>query len=72
VGNFAFMDPASLAATLTGAQTSATQMAMAAKMIRMNADNAASIVKVIESAQVNMTSLANVAAGVGQNLDISV
>jgi hypothetical protein len=66
------MNPATLAAALVGAQLSGAQMAMAAKMIRMNADNAASIVKVIEAAQQNMTSLANVAAGVGQAVNISV
>ena len=48
------------------------QMAVAAKMLRMNADNASSIVKVIEAAQQNMDTLANVAAGVGSNLDVSV
>lgn len=66
------MNPASLAAALAGAQASGAQMAMAAKMIRMNADNAASIAKVLEAAQQNLTSLANVAAGVGGNVDISV
>ena len=47
-------------------------MAMAAKMLRMNADNAASIVQVLDAAQKNIASLANVASGVGQNLNISV
>jgi hypothetical protein len=47
------------------------QMAVAAKMVRMNADNAASIVEVINAAQRNIASLANVAAGVGQNLNIT-
>ncbi|HEY2756666.1 MAG TPA: hypothetical protein VGJ01_13110 [Pseudolabrys sp.] len=66
------MDPASLAAALVGAQMSSVQMAMSAKMLRMNADSAASVAQMIDSAQQNMSSLANVAAGVGQNLDISV
>jgi hypothetical protein len=66
------MYPASLAAALAGAQASGAQMAMAAKMIRMNADNAASIAKVREAAQQNLKSLANVAAGVGRNVDITV
>ncbi len=66
------MNPASLAAALAGAQASGAQMAMAAKMIRMNADSAASIAKVLEAAQQNLNSLASVAAGVGQNVDISV
>jgi len=36
----------------------------------MNAENGASIVKVIDAAQQNLTSLANVATGVGQNVNI--
>jgi hypothetical protein len=47
------------------------QMAVAAKMLRMHADNAASIVEVLNAAQRNIASLANVAAGVGQNLNIT-
>jgi hypothetical protein len=66
------MDPVSLATALAGAQMSNAQMAMAAKMLRMNADNAASIVQVLDAAQKNIASLANVASGVGQNLNISV
>jgi hypothetical protein len=66
------MDPVSLATALAGAQMSDAQMAIAAKMLRMNADNAASIVQVLDAAQKNMASLANVASGVGQNLNISV
>jgi len=50
---------------------SQVQMAIAAKMLRMNADNAASIVQVLNAAQQNIQSLANVAAGVGQNLNIT-
>lgn len=65
------MDPSSIAAALVGAQASQTQMAIAAKMMRMNADNAASIVKVIDAAQQNISRLANLAAGVGQNVDIT-
>jgi hypothetical protein len=66
------MDPVSLATALAGAQMSDAQMAIAAKMLRMNADNAASIVQVLDAAQKNMAGLANVASGVGQNLNISV
>ena len=65
------MDPASLAAAMVGAQMSDVQMAIAAKMLRMNADAAASIVQVLDAAQQNIASLANVAAGVGQNLNIT-
>jgi hypothetical protein len=66
------MDTASLAAAMVGALMSQVQMAVAAEMLRMNAQNAGSIVQVINAAQQNMQSLANVAAGVGQNLNISV
>jgi hypothetical protein len=43
----------------------------AAKMLRMNADNASAIVQVLDAAQKNLQSLANVAEGVGRNLNIS-
>jgi anthranilate phosphoribosyltransferase len=65
------MDPASLATAMVGAQMSREQMAAAATMMRMNADNAASVVKIIDAAQQNIQSLANVAAGVGQNVNIT-
>ena len=65
------MDPASLAAAIVGAQMSDVQMAITAKMLRMNADAAASIVQVLDAAQQNIASLANVAAGIGQNLNIT-
>ena len=64
------MDPASIAAALTGAQASSAQMALAAKMLRMNADSGGMIAKVVESAQQNLKSLANVANGVGKNVNI--
>ncbi len=65
------MDPASLATALVGAQTGMLQLAVAARLERMNADDASSVVKLIDAAQQNANSLANVAAGVGTNLDIS-
>ena len=65
------MDPTSLAAALAGAQMSNVQMAIAAQMLRMNADAASGIVQVLNAAQQNLASLANVAAGVGQNLNIT-
>jgi hypothetical protein len=64
------MDPASIAAALTGAQASGAQMALAAKMLRMNADSAGMVAKIVESAQQNLKSLANVANGVGKNVNI--
>jgi hypothetical protein len=65
------MDPASIAAALVASQMGNAQMAIAAKMMRMNADNASAIVQVLDAAQKNLQSLANVAEGVGRNLNIS-
>ena len=65
------MDVSSFAAAMVGAQMGRLQLAAAAKMLKMNADNAASIVQVIEAAQKNAAQLMN-AAGIGQNLDITV
>jgi hypothetical protein len=65
------MDPASLVSAMVGAQLGDAQMAIAAKMLRMNADAQGAIVKVLEDAQQNLASLANVADGVGQTLNIS-
>ena len=65
------MDPSSIAAALVGSQMSNVQMALAAKMLRMNADAASAIVQVLDAAQQNLASLANVVQGIGQNLNIS-
>jgi hypothetical protein len=64
------MDPASIAAALVASQMGNAQMAVAAKMLRMNADNASAIVQVLDAAQKNLQSLANVAEGVGRSLNI--
>ena len=65
------MDPASIAAALVASQMSNVQMAVAAKMLRMGSDNASAIVQVLDAAQKKLQSLANVAEGVGRNLNIS-
>ena len=62
----------SLVAAAIGAQAGMTQLAVAGSMLKMNAENASSTVKLIDAAQQNLNSLANVAAGIGRNLDISV
>jgi len=66
------MDVSSLAGAIVSCQMGRLQFAAAEKMMKMNADNAASIVQVIEAAQQNMRQLADAATGLGQNLDISV
>ncbi|MBX9826963.1 MAG: hypothetical protein K2Z80_09445 [Xanthobacteraceae bacterium] len=66
------MDVASIAAAFIAAQASQVQTAVAAKMLKMNAESAQNAVKLLDAAQQNMQSLANVASGIGQNLNISV
>jgi hypothetical protein len=66
------MDDMSLVAAALGAQTGLTQLALAGSMLKMNTQNASSVVKLIDAAQQSMNSLANVAPGIGTNLDISV
>lgn len=66
------MDVASIAAAFIAAQMSQVQTAMAAKLLRMDADQAANAVKLLEAAEQNMKSLANVGARVGGNLNIVV
>ena len=65
------MDVASIAAAVVGAQAAQLQTAAAAKMLRMNADASADAAKLLEAAQQNFSRLANVAGGIGGNLDIT-
>ena len=62
----------SLVTAAIGAQTGLTQLSLATSMLKMNTQNASSVVKLIDAAQQTMNSLANVAPGIGTNLDISV
>ena len=64
------MNPVSFVSAMAGGQMSGVQMALAAKMLQMNADAASSVAQMVEAGQRNLTSLANVAAGVGQKLNI--
>ena len=65
------MDPTDLVSAFVAARAGQTQLAVAAKMLRMNADNAQSVVQLLQAGQANIDRLANVAAGVGGNLDVS-
>ena len=66
------MDLAAIASAVVAAQGSQTQVAFATEMVKMNADAQAAVVQLVDAAQQNMNTLANVAAGVGGSLDISV
>jgi hypothetical protein len=61
-----------LASALIAARAARVQLAAAAKMLRMNADAADAVVQVIDAAQESAARLANVGAGIGASLDISV
>jgi hypothetical protein len=65
------MDTAALASSLIAARMGQTQVALAAEMVKMNAEQAASIVQVLEAAQDNMQQLV-AASGLGTAVDISV
>ena len=53
------------------AQAGRLQLAVAAQMLRMSADSASSVAELVDAAQQNLDPLANVAAGIGANLDVS-
>jgi hypothetical protein len=61
-----------LVSAVMGAKVGQLQLAVAARMMKMNADADRSVVQLVDSAQKNFNSLANVASGIGGNLDISV
>jgi len=65
------MDPTSLVAAFIGAQTGMMQLAVAARLARMNADQGAAVARLVDAAQQNIDPLANVAAGIGTNLNVS-
>jgi hypothetical protein len=65
------MDPAAIAAALIGAQTGQQQVTLATTMLRMNTDAAKAVANMLDNAAQNGLSLANVANGVGLNLNIA-
>jgi hypothetical protein len=62
---------ASIAGAFVAAQVAQLQQAVAAKMMQMNANSSADTVKLLDAAQQNFSRLANVASGVGTNIDIT-
>ena len=67
-----FMDVASLAAAMVGAMAARTQMAVATKVMKMSLDSQASVLQLLQAEQQNAGQLSNAAAGLGQNLDVSI
>ena len=66
------MDTAALASAFIGARMGEVQLAVAARMLKMSSDDAASVVKLVDAANHSTDRLADVAAGLGQNVDITV
>ena len=66
------MDPVSIATALIGVQTAQAQIAVAAKLAQMDAQQGQSITKLLDAAAGNFDRLANVATGIGGNLDVTV
>ena len=60
-----------LIATLVSAQVGRAQLAVAEQMLRMSADSASSVAKLVDAAQQSLDPLANVASGIGSNVDVS-
>jgi len=60
-----------LVTALMSAQAGQMQLAVAARMLKMDTNSASAVVKLIDAAQQNFNPLANVAAGLGTNLDVS-
>jgi hypothetical protein len=61
----------SLLTALIGSQTGMMQLAVAARLARMNTDNASSVTQLLGAAQQSFDSLANVAAGIGTNVNVN-
>jgi hypothetical protein len=66
------MDTMSIASAFTSAQTGRAQMTIAASIAKTNAGHDKEIVQMIQASQESLSQLSNAAAGLGQNVDISV
>ncbi len=65
------MDISSIAAAFVAQLAAQMQMAVAAKLMQMDAQSADDAARLIDAAQQNLDRLANVAAGIGGNLDVT-
>jgi hypothetical protein len=65
------MDPASIAAAFAGSQAGQLQAALSAKVAKMNLNQDAAIAQMLDAAAQSVNPLANVASGIGQNLDVT-
>jgi hypothetical protein len=65
------MDVGSLASALVAACVGQMQLAAAAKIAKMQADNSDAVAKLVEAADQNTAQLSAVVEGLGQAVDIS-
>jgi ABC-type transport system substrate-binding protein len=65
------MDATSLISAFLAAQVGQFQLAAAAFLAQSNPDSGSSVAQLTDAAQQNFDPLANVAAGLGTNLDVS-
>ena len=66
------MDPSALASAFIAASAAQFQLAIGGKMLAMDMDAGRSAVKLIDAAQQSIDSLANVSAGIGAGVDMTV
>jgi hypothetical protein len=66
------MDMMSIVSAQMSAQVGRAQMAVAASIMKTNAGHDAEIVQMIQASQQSLSQLSNAAAGLGQNVDMSV
>jgi hypothetical protein len=64
------MGIAALAAAIMSSQGGLKQVQLGQSIERMNADHGAAIANLVDSAQQNLKSLANVASGMGSHLNV--
>jgi hypothetical protein len=65
------MNDVSLASAFIAARLGEVQLAVAGEMLRMNDDTAPAAASLIDAGRQSFDRLANVAAGIGTNLDVS-
>jgi hypothetical protein len=66
------MDTSLAAAALIAASAGQFQLAVAGKMLAMNLDAGRSVAKLIDATQQSIDSLANVSAGIGTSVNLTV
>jgi hypothetical protein len=66
------VDPAALASAFIAASAGQFQVSVADRLLALNLNSDRSAVRLIDAAQQNIDRLANVSAGIGTNVDLTV